>query len=152
MQQARIVDAGQPLKVVDLPIPAAPAKGARLRTTYSGICHSDMHVIKDEVQFLFGVVMKHRELYKKFGMLLPPNGLRLKPYKVIAKKFSKKLGFPLKFTPCPIIHSEIRVGILSLLPAGEQLFKMANNMDPYGQNTKYSGKKLFHGIFLLRKA
>ena len=76
MQQARIVDAGQPLKVVDLPIPAAPAKGARLRTTYSGICHSDLHVIKDEVQFLFGVVMKHRELYKKFGMLLPANVVR----------------------------------------------------------------------------
>ncbi len=69
MQQAKIVGPGQPLKVVELPIPGPPVKGARLKTTYSGICHSDLHVIKDEMQFIYGVTIRNREVLKRFGKL-----------------------------------------------------------------------------------
>ena len=88
---------------------------------------------------------------KKFSSPHPRTILRLKPYKVIAKRFSKKVGFALKLTPCPIIHSEIRVSILSLLPAEGQRVKMANYMDSYGQNTKYSEKIYFMKYFSCEK-
>ena len=67
MKRAEIVDASAPLKVVSTTILETPSNGARLRTTFAGVCHSDIHVIKDENVIGPGLVIRNRDIFKGLG-------------------------------------------------------------------------------------
>ena len=67
MERAEITDANKPLKVTKSPVPAPPPKGARLKTVYAGVCHSDIHIIEDSGEYLPGIAMTRRDVYKKLG-------------------------------------------------------------------------------------
>ena len=67
MKRAEIVDASAPLKVVSTSILETPLNGARLRTTFAGVCHSDIHVIKDENVIGSGLVLRNRDIFKELG-------------------------------------------------------------------------------------
>ena len=68
MKRAEITDAKESLMVTETLIPSPPAEGARLKTVFAGICHSDIHVIDDSGEYLPGMSMTRREIYKKLGM------------------------------------------------------------------------------------
>ena len=67
MKRAEIVDTSAPLKVVSTTILETPSNGARLRTTFAGVCHSDIHVIKDENVIAPGLVLRNRDIFKRLG-------------------------------------------------------------------------------------
>ena len=69
MQRAEIVDAGKDLKIVELDIPQPPPNGARIRTAYAGVCHSDVHFLEDEVRLADGTVFRNRDVLKRIGKL-----------------------------------------------------------------------------------
>ncbi len=70
MLRAEIVDADQPLKLVTTAtVPSPPPGGARIRTTYAGVCHSDLHHIHDEVNMGNGVIMRRRDIFPQHGKL-----------------------------------------------------------------------------------
>jgi len=48
MKRAEIVGAGKPLDIVTKEIPDPPPSGLILKTSYAGVCHSDLHFLKDE--------------------------------------------------------------------------------------------------------
>ena len=67
MKRAEIVDASAPLKLVSTSVPETPLNGARMRTTFAGVCHSDIHVIKDENVIAPGFVIRNRDVFKQLG-------------------------------------------------------------------------------------
>ena len=68
MKRTEIMNADGPLEVTTTSIPTAPPEGARLKTAYAGICHSDIHLIRDSGEYLPGMTMTRRDVYKKLGM------------------------------------------------------------------------------------
>lgn len=44
---AEIVKAGQPLRLVERPLPATPPDGVMIKTSFAGVCHSDVHFSED---------------------------------------------------------------------------------------------------------
>ncbi|XP_013396816.1 uncharacterized protein LOC106163699 [Lingula anatina] len=59
MKRAEICEALAPLKIVDYPeVPPPPPKGVVVKITYSGVCHSDVHIWEDEMDMGDGVKMK----------------------------------------------------------------------------------------------
>ena len=67
MLRAEIVDAGKDLKLVELDIPQPPPNGARIKTSYAGVCHSDVHYWEDEMVLGDGKVFRNRELLSTLG-------------------------------------------------------------------------------------
>ncbi|ELT91184.1 hypothetical protein CAPTEDRAFT_225941 [Capitella teleta] len=61
MQCARIKAAFAPLELATIPIPACPDEGLLLQTICAGICHSDLHIVDDEVDVGNGNVFRHRD-------------------------------------------------------------------------------------------
>ena len=68
MERAEITGAGEPLAVKKYPMPSAPAKGLLLKTLYSGICHTDLHLIHDQVPLGDGKFWRHRDVLGKIAM------------------------------------------------------------------------------------
>ena len=52
MNRAEITNANEPLKVTSTSMPTTPPDGARLRTAYAGVCHSDIHLIQDSGEYM----------------------------------------------------------------------------------------------------
>ena len=48
MKRAETVEVGRPLRLVTRDVPAPPARGARIRTAFAGVCHSDLHQLADK--------------------------------------------------------------------------------------------------------
>ena len=67
MQRAEIVDAGKDLKLVTQEIPKPPPKGARIRTAFAGVCHSDLHFLDDTPTLSDGEVSCNRYLLESRG-------------------------------------------------------------------------------------
>ena len=67
MKRAEIVDASLPLRIVNADIPGTPEKGARLKTTHAGVCHSDLHIISDEAEIQPGKITRRRDVLPKLG-------------------------------------------------------------------------------------
>ena len=61
MQCARIKAAFEPLEMVSVSIPTCPDEGLLLKTLCCGVCHSDLHIIDDEVEVGNGNVFRHRD-------------------------------------------------------------------------------------------
>ena len=61
MQRAEITGPNQPLKITESAIPGVPVSGYLIRTLYSGICHTDLHYIEDEVAMGGSKVWRHRD-------------------------------------------------------------------------------------------
>ncbi|XP_013407516.1 uncharacterized protein LOC106171625 [Lingula anatina] len=49
MRRAEIQVPSQPLGLVDLPVPEPPSEGLVVKTTYAGVCHTDVHLWDDEM-------------------------------------------------------------------------------------------------------
>ena len=47
MKKAETTGAGQPLRLVTTEVPKPPQGGALVKTTFTGICHSDIHINND---------------------------------------------------------------------------------------------------------
>ena len=67
MKRAEIVDASLPLRIVNAGIPGPPKKGARLKTTQAGVCHSDLHIITDEAEIQPSKITRRRDVLPKLG-------------------------------------------------------------------------------------
>ena len=67
MHRAEIVDVGKDLRLVELNIPQPPPNGARIRTAFAGVCHSDLHFLEDEPSTSNGKVVCNRDLLKDRG-------------------------------------------------------------------------------------
>ena len=67
MYRAEIVDVGKELKLVELDIPQPPPNGARIRTAFAGVCHSDLHFLQDKQSTSNGKVVCNRDLLKDRG-------------------------------------------------------------------------------------
>src|SRR5581483_1720544 len=46
MRAARLYEPGQLLRIEDVPVPKTPPDGVRVRIAGSGVCHSDLHIIR----------------------------------------------------------------------------------------------------------
>ena len=67
MKKAEIVDASTPLRIVTVDIPETPKNGCRLKTTFAGVCHSDLHIITDEAEILPGKITRRRDVLPNLG-------------------------------------------------------------------------------------
>ena len=65
MLRAVVTGPSQPLMVVSSPIPETPDTGYLIKTLHSGICHTDLHYIDDEVSLGNGKVWRHRDALGK---------------------------------------------------------------------------------------
>src|SRR5262245_36044360 len=59
MLAAVLPEAGQPLQLEEIPIPAPRTGEVLVRVRACGVCHTDLHVIKGEVTFPFPCVLVH---------------------------------------------------------------------------------------------
>ena len=59
MLAAVLPEAGQPLQLEQIPIPAPRAGEVLVRVAACGVCHTDLHVIKGEVAFPTPAVLGH---------------------------------------------------------------------------------------------
>ncbi len=57
------------LQIVDVPIHEAPAKGLLVKTSYAGVCHSDLHFIKDKLNIGDGVFIERSKILAERGKL-----------------------------------------------------------------------------------
>jgi len=62
MKRAEIVNAGQPLAVVTREVVDTPVKGLLLKTSYAGVCHTDVHFLRDEKDLGDGKIRRVRDL------------------------------------------------------------------------------------------
>ena len=62
MQCAEIAEASCPLNITTRPIPPCPPSGLLVRTLYAGLCHSDVHLIDDELEVGGGKVARLRDV------------------------------------------------------------------------------------------
>ena len=61
MKKAAITAAGQPLSITTDPVPDTPLKGLLLKVLASGVCHTDLHLITDEISLGNGKVFRCRD-------------------------------------------------------------------------------------------
>ena len=66
MERAEITGPDAPLAIKQYPIPQAPPGGLLLKTEYSGICHTDLHLIRDEVSLGEGKFWRHRDVLGEY--------------------------------------------------------------------------------------
>src|SRR2546428_6822880 len=59
MRAAVLSALGGPLTIEDIPTPAPQAGEVLVRVAACGVCHTDLHVIKGEVQFPLPCVLGH---------------------------------------------------------------------------------------------
>ena len=62
MERAEITTPGGPLAIRQYPVPQAPPAGFLLKTLYAGICHTDVHLINDDVSLGEGKFWRHRDV------------------------------------------------------------------------------------------
>ncbi len=62
MQCAEIIEAFKPLRIASRPVPEVPDEGLLLKTLYAGICHSDLHLLDDELELGDGEIFRHRDV------------------------------------------------------------------------------------------
>ena len=67
MKKAIFTGPDQPLKVVEEGLPNVPAEGALVKTLYSGVCHSDVHLRQDAIHLGGGQALN---FLKVLGVLL----------------------------------------------------------------------------------
>ena len=65
MECAEITEAFKPLSIVSRPLPEVPDNGVLLKTIHAGVCHSDLHLIDDEIPLGDGKVFKVRDTLGK---------------------------------------------------------------------------------------
>ncbi|XP_064602529.1 alcohol dehydrogenase-like [Liolophura sinensis] len=58
MRCAELVEAGKPLVLKEKPIPDAPPKGLVIKTSFGGVCHTDIHLQDDKIPLGGDKVMK----------------------------------------------------------------------------------------------
>ena len=67
MHRAEIVDVDRDLKLVERNIPQPPPNGARIRTAFAGVCHSDLHFLDDKPSTSNGKEICNRDVLKDRG-------------------------------------------------------------------------------------
>ena len=67
MKRAELVGANQPLEIVTRDIPIPPEEGCLVKTTFSGICHSDLHLIEDKFDLGGGKSLVMSDILKRRG-------------------------------------------------------------------------------------
>ena len=68
MKRAELVGADQPLKVVTREVSAPPPGGCLVKTVYAGVCHSDLHMIRDASDLGGGRVRHFSSLMEAAGI------------------------------------------------------------------------------------
>ena len=67
MKRAATVGVNQPLAVTTSAIPSeAPPKGLLIKVLATGVCHTDLHFIQDEVPLGDGKFWRHRDVMGKY--------------------------------------------------------------------------------------
>ena len=67
MKRAEAIGPAQPLSLVTREIPAAPPGGCLLKTLYAGVCHSDLHMIKDVYDLGSGTTKIYSDMMRAGG-------------------------------------------------------------------------------------
>ena len=63
MKKAIFTGPNQPLKVVTGSIPNVPVGGALIKTLYSGVCHSDVHLREDTIHLGGGEALNFLKIF-----------------------------------------------------------------------------------------
>ncbi len=64
MKRAEMTGVNKPLEIVTRDIPTPPEDGCIVRTTYAGVCHSDIHLLEDKFELGHGNAMMVSEVLK----------------------------------------------------------------------------------------
>ena len=65
MRCAEIVSAGAALKFASYPVPQPPPDGVVIKTTYAGVCHSDLHLLDDVIDLGGGKTRRFSDMLGK---------------------------------------------------------------------------------------
>ena len=68
MKRAELTGVNKPLEIVTCDIPTPPEDGCIVRTTYAGVCHSDIHLMEDKFGLGHGNAMVVSEVLKMRSM------------------------------------------------------------------------------------
>ena len=66
MRCAEIVSAGAPLQLKSRPVPVAPPGGLVVKTSFSGVCHSDVHIADDIIDLGNGNTATYSQAFGRY--------------------------------------------------------------------------------------